>query len=321
MYIWGPPGIGKSAVVKQVSLEVFGREPIDLRLAQCDPTDLRGVLYIKQNTNGMTASWVHPACLPDVGKHGERGVLFLDELNLAVIAVQHAAYQLILDRRIGDYYLPVGWLIIAAGNREEDKAYVYTLPAPLANRFIHIELEPDLDCWIEWAWQNDVDLNIIAFLRFRPNLLYQPPQDGQRAFPTPRSWQYVDENFKVFKNDQRLLEEMIRGCIGEGATHEFLEFVKVRPQAEKLLKDILAEKFIKIKEAHLQFAVNACMLDRYKSNKRLGELICKYAVFLPNEYAASLITDALSINQEALINSLAFSKVRSKLSFIFDFER
>jgi len=137
--IWGPPGIGKSSIVRQVAQAFDLPEPIDLRLSQLAPTDLRGLPV----PEGGLSRWAPPEFLPRAEVHGERGILFLDEINLAPPAVQGIAQQLILDRRVGSYQVPPGWWIWAAGNRKEDGASVYTMPASLANRFVHLEVLPD----------------------------------------------------------------------------------------------------------------------------------------------------------------------------------
>lgn len=141
--LWGPPGIGKSDMVRQVA-ERHGVPVIDLRLSQLEPSDLRGIPFRVEER----VEWAIPALLPDSARHGARGILFLDEVNAAPPSVSAAAYQLILDRRLGEYQVPAGWAIFAAGNRQGDRAVTYVMPAPLANRFAHLEVEPHLDDWV-----------------------------------------------------------------------------------------------------------------------------------------------------------------------------
>jgi len=151
LMLWGPPGVGKSALVAQAARDA-GLPMIDLRLSQLEASDLRGMPYQKDGR----VEWAIPAMLPDAGRHGPRGVLFLDEINATLPQVAAAAYQLILDRRLGDYRLPEGWAIIAAGNRLGDRGVTYAMPAPLANRFTHVELAPMIDDWLLWAEQAGV---------------------------------------------------------------------------------------------------------------------------------------------------------------------
>src|SRR5574338_450522 len=136
--LWGPPGVGKSQIIAQIAA-AHGVRLIDIRLSQMEPTDLRGVPFRK----GDTVEWSVPALLPDAARHGARGILFLDEITAAPPTVTAAAYQLILDRRLGEYRVPDGWVIFAAGNRYGDRGVSYVMPAPLANRFTHYETEPE----------------------------------------------------------------------------------------------------------------------------------------------------------------------------------
>jgi hypothetical protein len=176
--IWGAPGIGKSSIVAQTA-SAHDLELVDLRLSQLAPTDLRGLPVAD---NGVSR-WYPPEFLPRSG----RGVVFLDELNMAPPAMQGMAQQLILDRRVGSYVLPEGWFIWAAGNRKEDRASVFDMPAPLANRFIHLEVEPHWESWKAHALADGVHEQVIAFLAFRPNLLHQI-DPHKPAWPSPRAW-------------------------------------------------------------------------------------------------------------------------------------
>ncbi|MGL4497873.1 MAG: AAA family ATPase, partial [Planktothrix sp.] len=177
--IWGPPGIGKSSIVEQVSRR-HKLDFVDVRLSQLAPTDLRGLPVAE---NGIS-KWYPPEFLPQKGQ----GILFLDELNMAPPAMQGMAQQLILDRRVGSYEVPPGWYIWAAGNRKEDRAAVFDMPSPLANRFLHLEVQPDFDSFKTYAVTKKIHEQIIAFLSFRTPLLHQPNYH-QSAWPSPRSWE------------------------------------------------------------------------------------------------------------------------------------
>lgn len=177
--LWGPPGVGKSSIVAQTAAGL-GIGLVDLRLAQLDATDLRGIPVPNRETRAV--DWYPPAFLPREG----RGVLFLDEIDKAPALVKNSALQLVLDRRLGDYSLPEGWAMVCAGNREEDNAFSSPLGAALANRMIHVGIEPDLGTWTRWARGNGIPEEFIGFLTFRPELLYK--QTGENAFPSPRSW-------------------------------------------------------------------------------------------------------------------------------------
>jgi MoxR-like ATPase len=206
--IWGPPGIGKSSIVKQTA-ERHGIDFIDLRLSQLAPTDLRGLPVA--DPQALVSRWLPPEFLPRDGA----GILFLDEINLAPPVMQGMAQQLILDRRVGSYTVPDGWFIIAAGNRKEDRAASFDMPAPLANRFIHLEIEPDLDSFKHYALERGIDEQIIAFVMFRPELLHKlTPQ--QAAWPSPRSWDMANMLLKHHMD--------VGAAIGAGAAVEFRAF-------------------------------------------------------------------------------------------------
>jgi MoxR-like ATPase len=207
--IWGPPGIGKSSIVASVATE-RGMELTDLRMSQLAPTDLRG-LPVADKT---TARWLPPEFLPRKG----RGVLFLDELNLAPPAIQGIAQQLILDRRVGNYTVPEGWVIWAAGNRQEDRASVHPMPAPLANRFLHYEVEPDFVSFRQWALETGIHDQVLAFVAFRPELLHH--QDLRRVvWPSPRTWEMAAELHAIGSS--------IAPAVGDAAALEFKSFLKV----------------------------------------------------------------------------------------------
>ncbi len=176
--IWGAPGIGKSSIVSQLAT-THQLEFIDLRLSQLAPTDLRGLPVAADGVS----KWFPPEFLPQNG----RGILFLDEINMAPPAMQGMAQQLILDRRVGSYVVPDEWFVWAAGNRKEDRAGVFDMPAPLANRFLHLQVEPDFASFKAYALEQGIHAQIIAFLSFRPSLLHKI-EPHQPAWCSPRSW-------------------------------------------------------------------------------------------------------------------------------------
>lgn len=221
LMIWGPPGIGKSAIIRQVG-DSHDLPVVDIRLSQLEPSDLRGIPF---REDGLV-NWAIPSMLPDATRHGERGLLFLDELTSALPSVAAAAYQLILDRRLGDYRLPAGWLLAAAGNRSGDRGVTYVMPAPLANRFVHYELELNLEDWTHWAYQHEIDARIIAFLKFRPDLLFEfDPAENPVAFPTPRTWEYASLALRKFSTAPNLLASALQGCVGVAAATECKAFI------------------------------------------------------------------------------------------------
>lgn len=231
LFISGPPGVGKSAVVKQVA-ERHAIGFLDIRMTLLDPTDLRGIPVPRDGA----AYWLPPSFLPDAKRDGDAGVLFLDEINAAPPLVQASGYQLVLDRRVGEYTLPDGWIILAAGNRQGDRAVVHRMPSPLANRFVHIDFDVNLDDWTDWAIRRGIANEVIGFLHFRPELLFAfDPQRDERAFPTPRSWEFAARLSGLPRN---LLSPVIVGTVGEGAAAEYLAYLDVYrdlPDIDKIL--------------------------------------------------------------------------------------
>lgn len=219
--IWGPPGIGKSSIVAQTAA-AHGLACVDLRLSQLAPTDLRGLPVAE----GGRARWYPPEFLPTDGT----GVLFLDEINLAPPTMQGMAQQLVLDRRVGSYLVPEGWYIWAAGNRQEDSASVFEMPAPVANRFLHVDVEPDLESFKQYAREHGIHEQIIGFLSFRPGLLHHF-DTSQPAWPTPRSWAMASTLHQLGQN--------IRPAVGAGAAAEFHAYVAAYqdlPDLEAILR-------------------------------------------------------------------------------------
>jgi len=263
--LWGPPGVGKSQMVAQVA-ERHGIPVIDIRLSQMEPSDLRGIPF----RDGGQVEWAVPALLPDAKRHGEAGILFLDEITSAPPAVSAAAYQLILDRRLGEYQVPDNWAIFAAGNRQGDRGVTYTMPAPLANRFSHFEVETNLDDWVSWAYRNRIDERIIAFLRFRPELLFDfDPAHNPVAFPSPRSWEFAHRGLQKFFDQPQLLQGTLQACVGPAAGIELHAFVNSLEQMPDLDAIINGQETGVPQEIDLQYAVAAALVGR--AIRALGE--------------------------------------------------
>ncbi len=232
-FIWGDPGIGKSDTLRAVAADLK-LDLVDARLSIYDPTDLKGFPVVKGTGKAQAMHFVPPAILPTKGK----GILFLDELPSAPPAVQAAAYQLILDKRLGEYVLPEGWFIVAAGNHARNGGVHYTLPPALANRFVHIEMECDAGDWDLWAANHGITDITRAFIRFRPTLIHDmEARKTGTAFPTPRSWAFADDIAKLSLGAAEELE-LLKGTVGEGAATEYLAFVKTArdlPSASEIL--------------------------------------------------------------------------------------
>lgn len=228
-FIWGPPGVGKSSIVRQIAKNRH-LPVIDLRASLLDPTDLRGIPAIE---NGR-AIWCPPSFLPQ--QHDKPGILFLDEINAAPPLVQASLYQLVLDRRVGEYELPPGWWIVAAGNRQQDRAVTFRMSSALANRFVHLELDPDVDDWRTWALGQRVSPLVVSFIGVRPGLLNQEPGDST-AYPTPRSWEMVSDVMTSMGGPKEAAD-VLSGIVGTGAAVEFQAYAK-RAINEKAIRKVI----------------------------------------------------------------------------------
>ncbi len=285
-FLWGAPGIGKSSIIKQIAhdMEI---ECIDLRLSLMDPTDLKGIPFYEKESH--TALWAPPSFLPRTG----RGILFLDELNSAAPAVQASAYQLILDRKVGEYTLPDGWAIVAAGNREGDRGVVYRLPSPLANRFVHIEMEVSVEDWREWAIKRGVDSRIVAYIGFKNDALFTfDPTRNERSFATPRSWEAV-HNVLQSTLPNALLLEAIAGAVGKENGVDFLGFCKVMlllPDIEAILR---GEESAYPNDISALYALSSALVGRILSDPDEGKInhLLGYTLKLQSEFAVMIVQD------------------------------
>lgn len=292
--LWGPPGVGKSQLVSQVGNR--HRVPvIDIRLSQMEPSDLRGIPF----RSGERVEWAEPALLPHADTQGERGILFLDEITSAPPSVSAAAYQLILDRRLGEYEVPEGWAIFAAGNRQGDRGVTYTMPSPLANRFTHFEVDTHLDDWVAWAYDNNIDERVIAFLRFRPERLFDfDPAHNPVAFPTPRSWEFAHRGLQKFSNLPELLCDTLQACVGPAAGIELAAFVNNLDKLPDIDAILAGESVLVPTEIDLQYAVASSLVARAlkargnSNDKSIYGRILEYAGRFPQrEMGIMLVSD------------------------------
>jgi hypothetical protein len=277
-----------------------------------EPSDLRGIPF-RENS---LVEWAIPAMLPDAQRHGTQGILFLDEITSAVPSVSAAAYQLILDRRLGEYQVPEGWAIFAAGNRQGDRGVTYTMPAPLANRFSHYEVDLNLDDWVAWAYQHQIDERIIGFLRFRPEQLFKfDAAHNPVAFPTPRSWEFAHRALQKFSNSPTLLLGTLQACVGAAAGIElkaFIDSLEHMPDLDAILR---GEEVKAPKEVDLQYAVASALVGRAIRAKGSSEAhvvyghILDYAKAFPlKEMGVMLVSDMLRAVGDDIFSVPAFAQ-------------
>lgn len=254
---WGKPGVGKSEAVKQAAQD-HGAGLVDIRLSQYDSVDLRG---IPVPTNGMTV-WNAPITIPfkgnrDFVEDANPIFLFLDEINSAAPSVAAVAYQLINDRSVGEHKLMDNVVVIAAGNREQDRGVTNRMPTPLANRFTHVEIDVDVDAWCYWAQGAGLAPEGVAFMQFRKPLLSTfDPGKPDKAFATPRSWKKALNYYADTKMPDHIKQAAMAGAIGEGPAAEFWGFVDVwgkMPSMQEIEKN--PEKVAVPTEAAMRYAV------------------------------------------------------------------
>lgn len=223
VFLWGPPGIGKSALVADFAASV-GLECVSLLGSQLAPEDLLGVPQILDGVSRF--------CPPKMIARKEPYCLFLDELNACSHEVQKAFYSLIHDRRIGEYNLPKGSIVIGAGNRAQDSAIVKPMSSALLNRMIHVHLRVSHRDWLEWARQSAIHPTILEYIEQRPDHLWTPPPKHEEPFSTPRAWHMLSDVLHqygeaVFEEPQQAaLDALIFGTLSPPHAAQFKAFVK-----------------------------------------------------------------------------------------------
>jgi hypothetical protein len=268
VFLWGPPGIGKSDIVQQIGADT-DRDVIDVRLALWEPTDIKGIPYFDSNAGTMT--WAPPAELPT--DPDSKAILFLDELNSAPPAVQAAAYQLILNRKVGTYVLPKGVDIVAAGNRDGDKGVTYRMPAPLANRFVHLEMKVDFDDWQDWATLNGINPEVVGYVGYAKQDLYDyDPKTPSKSFATPRSWSFVSDLVSDDEIDTESLTNLVSGAIGDGLAVKFMAHRKIAsklPKPDDILDGKVKDLEIKEVSAMYSLTVGLCYELKERADKKV----------------------------------------------------
>ncbi len=286
-FVWGPPGAGKSDVMRQVA-KALDINIIDIRLSMLDPTDLKGFPIADRERNVM--SWLTADFLPQ--NKDWKGIIFFDEANAAPKSVEAPMYQLTLDRGLGDYTLPEGASIMLAGNRETDRSIANRMSAALQNRLVHIEYEINLDDWCTWAiQQGGVATELIAFMRFRPELLHKFDPNS-KAWPSPRSWMFASELIHTGL-DRDTEFELLRGTVGEAAAGEFAAFMNVYrdlPSIDKILVNPKKERIPESMDA--LYAITTALAE--KTAKNNFDRIMEYITRIPGmEFQVVYIRDCV----------------------------
>ena len=298
LFLWGSPGIGKSAVVHQYA-QTIDAVMVDVRLSQFDPVDLRGL----PSPSGDSTRWLAPAVLPFVGNPqfptDRPIILFLDELAQASPAVQAAAFQLVLDRRVGEHTLMPNTFIIAASNRLGDRAGTNRLSTPLLNRFVHVEVVSDFDAWKQWALSNNIHPLIIGFLSQRPVLVDQfetTLKSGQAAFPTPRSWHFLSSLLHslpdIATTPTHILSTIAASAVGVPTAVEFVAFAEnahILPTWEEITSSPTKAKIPNHDQPDALYAVSSLLVVRV--DESTADAVAEYASRLPAEFQTLVASD------------------------------
>ena len=298
LFLWGPPGIGKSELVADIT-EELGGYMIDLRLGQMEPTDIRGIPFYNKDSGKM--DWAEPVDLPseELASQYPVVVLFLDEMNSAAPSVQSAAYQLILNRRVGKYVLPKNVVMVAAGNRESDKGVTYRMPTPLANRFIHQEMKVDFSSWQEWAVNHKIHKDVVGYIGFAKNDLYDfDAKSASRAFATPRSWSFVSQILDDEDSDDDTTMNLIAGTVGEGLAVKFMAHRKVAsrmPKPEEILSGKVTTLDVKEVSAMYSLVISMCyelkdaINEKKVDDKKFHEMADNFFGYMMTNFETELV--------------------------------
>ncbi len=302
--LWGPPGVGKSQAIRQIAKDIkknTGKETriTDVRLLLFNPIDLRGIPT--SNADKTLAIWLKPQIFQMDPSEDIVNILFLDEISAAPQSVQAAAYQITLDRVVGEHKLPDNCIIIAAGNRVTDKSVSFKMPKALANRLLHIEVEGSFESWQNWAVRAGVNPKVIGFLSFRTDRLFGfDPKSDDLAFATPRSWEMVSNLLNNVCDDVKTMHPLIAGLIGSGLALEFRSWCGLHfklPNTEDIFK---GKKCEIPKSADTLYAIVSSMTNYAKEHKDDAEQIgnsLSYASGFPADFVSLLIENYENIDE------------------------
>lgn len=318
-FLWGPPGLGKSSIVKQTA-KALGMELIDLRAVLLDPVDLRGLPVVTKGSDGASlADWAPPKFLPLAGQvGGKKGIIFADELAQAAPLVQSAFLQGILDHRIGEAVLDPDWVWVAASNRQEDRAGAHRVISPLLNRFVHLDVEVSLEDWMNWALHNGIRPEVRSFLQWKNILLDFDPSRNERAFPTPRSWEFVSNLLGTTPAD--LQHHVFAGTVGEGAAVEFTAFCRIYlnlPDPDAVLANPASFKVPD--DPSVLFALVGALVERMKTASK--EKLRNFVVVigrLPQEFGMLAFRDGSQVNSQLMFAQGASQWMKEQRSYTID---
>ena len=299
--LWGPPGVGKSQGIREVAKELeaeTGKRVVitDVRLLLFNPVDLRGIPTSSEDKK--TAVWLKPKFFQMDESEDVVNILFLDEISAAPPSVQAAAYQITLDRVIGEHKLPENCIVIAAGNRVNDKSVAYKMPRALANRLCHIEIESNVKSWRKWAIENNIHSTVIGFIDYNPSALnLEIHNSEENAFSTPRSWEMVSNILKNVSNDIEEVFPLISGCVGSDVAYSFKawgDIVANIPSVEKIFEGKPTPDLSKPEIIYALLPQMVSYAQKHQIPEKINNSIT-FAQKLPAEFKSKLFRDYLKV--------------------------
>jgi len=327
----GTSGIGKSDGMRQIAQALDG-ELIDERVIHYEPPDFKG--YLHYDMNAKAAAFAPSHLEMSIKKAFERAqerrakakstkppvvIVHMDEWNLGKPSTQNAGYELFLDRKINGWHLPDSVFLAASGNRTEDRAYTYTMPVPLVNRFVFVDVGFDVMEWTEdFAVPRKLHPFAIAFVHFRKEVFHRLPEADQEAqFPTPRGWERVSNLLNMMDVRDPRLVKYATGLVGEGSALEFAKYCEIKDDVERMIAAVRNEDYKSIpNEPSRLYALNQFLVADFRDNPKASvDRLLKYALHLPDvlaDIAAALCKSMINVSKPAVANSKQFPAFAEK---------
>lgn len=297
--VHGSPGIGKSDIVKAVAKE-YGLKVIDVRLSQCDPTDLMGFPTIKGNKSGYVPMDTFPIEGDEVPEGYNGWLIFFDEFNSGVPAVQAAAYKIILDRMVGIHNIHKNVAMVCAGNLETDNAIVQPMSTALQSRLVHIHLIVDKEEWVNWANTNDIDHRLVSYINFKPGDLYSfRPNHTDMTYSCPRTLAFASRILKVVELDSKDTLPLLAGTLSEGIARELLTFCKIENELPKIAQIEANPTATFVPTATSVLWALTGSISHHATVKNIGPLIT-YIKRMPKEFQVVCLKATVRRNKDIL---------------------
>lgn len=307
--LWGAPGVGKSQSVREIAKNIKAKtgkitNVIDVRLLLFNPIDLRGIPTTDKEK--QNAIWLKPKIFEMDESEDTINILFLDEISSCTPTVQAAAYQITLDRTIGEHKLPDNCIVIAAGNRMNDKSVVSKMPKALANRLMHIEVEIDIDSWLEWAKENKLNEIVIKFISDNKKCLMIDNQyNDNLAYATPRTWEMVSKLLNNTKCLSHNIEPLIAGLVGKDIALDFMRYIIVKGDLPSV-NDVFDGKaeYKELTDAQNEVLknviINQARMER-ENIERINNSV-RFILKMPYDYALFILKHYMDLSDEIRIS-------------------